>query len=207
MRRVDGHVTFLGRVFYGAGAGELGSIQDPLRTWRKLHLSFAPPHVSDGQALANRAVGYLTLDPGAPVVSDWCRKVLRFVHEQGEIDRDSPYFAWLSNVHPEMDGWPQLARERAYDAISWRENIPVDDVRQLVYRIGKANSLSELGNLYNNDGPVEVTNAVDVMGTVLYPLTPSGSVSTLPVTRRPRGDAKQRPPRPPVTSRRAQFRR
>jgi len=200
IRREDGHVNFLGRVFYDAGAGGNGSIQDPLRTWRKLHLSFAPPTISDGQALANRAVGYLSLDPAVPVVSDWCRAVLRFVRQEGFIDRDSPYFVWLRNQCPELGGWPQLSRERAYEAISWREDIPVCEIKSLVCRIQAATSLAELDSLHdNNHGRVEVVSVVAVDGQLQYPMQTSDSVTTLPVSRRPRGDARQRQRRPPGT--------
>lgn len=97
-------VKFLSRIFVDPW-GSMGSFQDPDRTIKKLHISFAPSEVTDEEAVYNRAEGYLTLDPEAPIVSNWCRKVLQtlgpVVGERAHkvltrCDKDVPYYkvAW-----------------------------------------------------------------------------------------------------------------
>jgi len=109
-------VHFLGRVFYDPFT-TLGSAQDPVRTLKKLHISFADATVPDDVALYNRANGYFTLDPNAPLVSSWCMRVLDIISENNPkitehvakhypaVERDLPYFNRYSET------WPQLARD------------------------------------------------------------------------------------------------
>ncbi len=198
-RRVEGNLTFLGRVFYGAGAGEVGSIQDPMRTWRKLHYSFAPNSVSKGQALANRAVGYLSLDPNAPVVSDWCRKIISLSWVEGKITEvDAPHYAWMASQYFEFGGWPQLTYEKGLEAIAWREDISCDEIRQLVRKINAAERIGQLAELWDNPPTPETANPVVVSGLLRGVAGSNVSINTAVVSRRParhqRARRKEGPP-------------
>jgi len=160
-----GNLTFLGRVFYHADSGQVGSVQDPERTWRKLHLSFAPRELSDMQALANRAEGYLTLDPVAPVTSDWCRTIKRLTGMTGHVTDDGPYHAWLSQQDEQYGGWPQMPRDLAFEAIAWRLNRSPSEIRDLSDSILRAQCLDDLTELWSNP-PHEIPYTVQVNGLV-----------------------------------------
>lgn len=182
-RRNDGHMSFLGRVFYGASGGCIGSVQDPMRTWQKLHISFAPRIYSDRQALANRAAGYRTLDPEAPVLREWCEKVRELTGLEGCVDSDSPYFSQLESKDPEFGGWPQLTYEDGLDAISWRTGYAVDEIAAFAERIRDAESLDGLEHLLNNDPP-QATIPVVMEGRYLTGPESVASQQTDPYTRR-----------------------
>jgi len=114
IRQRGDQVGFLGRYFIDPWETNW-SMQAPLRTWGKLHISFAPAMLSDSQALVNRARGYLDLDPTTPIISDWCHTVLRLNqttansdltdNEQRAGDVDVP---WWTKVGREYNsgGWP-----------------------------------------------------------------------------------------------------
>lgn len=114
-----GPLKFLGRVFRDPMAGDPTSIQDPVRTLRKLHLSFAGKHIEDAQALVNKAGGYLLLDPDAPLVGDWCKRMLLFYSAYTVKPDlvDLPYYA-----RPVVEGrsatWPQLRPDEAEQLVS-----------------------------------------------------------------------------------------
>jgi len=149
----NGACSFYGRVFFNADCGQIGSIQDPERTWRKLHLSTAPADVSDKRALANRTFGYLTLDPAAPVTSDWCRKVRELTGiTGGEVTRYDSYHAWLQ-VSEGHEGWPQMPRDLAFEAIAWRLDRDEAEVRDLADSILNAKKMTDLEELWDNPVP------------------------------------------------------
>lgn len=181
--RTSGSFSFLGRIFYGADVGELGSIQDPLRTWRKLHISFAPAYISDTQALANRAAGYRSLDPEAPVLKEWCEKVLEFTGLYGALDSDAPYYARMAERDPEFGTWPQLTTEAGLEAIAWRIGSTVESVADLCQRIRDARQLSDLEYLWESP-PLEVTITAAVDGAVQEAPKTTKSHTSKPFSRR-----------------------
>ena len=70
-------VTFLARV-YPDPLVTRTSFQDPLRTFRKLHLSLRDPHVPLADAAYDRVEGYLSTDAYSPVVGKYCAAVMRW---------------------------------------------------------------------------------------------------------------------------------
>jgi len=182
--RRDNGITFLGRLFYNSSNGQRGSIQDPLRTWRKLHISFAPAYITDRQALANRAAGYRSLDPEAPVIKEWTAKVQELTGLEGSIDSDSPYFAQIAEKYPEFGGWPQLPYSDALEAIAWRLDVGVDEVADFATRVAMAVDLDGLYHLWDNP-PADPTITVVLDGEVREgPPSRSASILTLPTAPR-----------------------
>jgi len=116
-RTTGDSVSFLGRVYIDPWTTD-SSIQDPVRTLAKLHISFAAPEVPDDVALANRAIGYHTLDPTTPILSAWCERFLdrtsgtsgHLVDELtkygARVSCDTPYYI-RGDVNPEGETWPQ----------------------------------------------------------------------------------------------------
>jgi hypothetical protein len=141
-------VTFLARVFLDPWTtGD--TIQDPLRTAPKLHISFANKSVPVNVAAFNRAVGYLVTDPVTPLISHWCRAVKRCTgdlspdigrHEMDlRADRrlvDDPNDSWPAPEFPTGQMWEAVAAAlsmstdevAAYcsrlDAVTSMENFP-----------------------------------------------------------------------------------
>lgn len=133
-------VNFLGRVFINPWVSE-ASIQDPVRTIKKLHISFAPPDVTDAQALLNRAIGYGQLDPEAPIVGVWCETAKRVVGG-GELDpqvaekcrMDLPYFT----------GWPQATRDQSLPVVADRLELTIANVESIEADIRTAKTVAQL---------------------------------------------------------------
>jgi len=69
-------VTFLARV-YPRPLESTTSFQDPLRTWRKLHITTRDPNVPLADAALDRLDGYLVTDRYSPITSNYCRMVRR----------------------------------------------------------------------------------------------------------------------------------
>nr|UQB76321.1 RNA-dependent RNA polymerase [Flumine nodavirus 7] len=94
-------VTFCGRVYPNL-VNCLTSMQDPLRTIPKLHLT-SNKCVSIEQAAANRAHGYLATDSKTPIIGTWARKVIELsgnLKVKGAT-REEQYK--LSNAHQQLD--------------------------------------------------------------------------------------------------------
>nr|UGO57450.1 MAG: hypothetical protein 2 [Riboviria sp.] len=71
-------LPFLGRYF-----SPLGSICDPWRTLRKLHLTSSD--ASALQAAANKAAGYIVTDGRTPIVGVWARRVLELAAQHSIV--------------------------------------------------------------------------------------------------------------------------
>lgn len=143
-------VGFLGRKFLGLHGGDTRSLQDPLRTYNKLHISFAPKHVPLAQRMADRAFGYAVLDPGHPLLVNWCSAILRVARSidskvVGKISpADCPYYLW-SNYGPHFNTWPQYDDEdEAYDALSAITNVPTDRLKEVAAALDKINTQEDL---------------------------------------------------------------
>jgi hypothetical protein len=196
MRRAGTPLTFLGRLFVDPFAGRLGSVQDPDRTWRKLHLSFAPTGVSDQQALGNRAAGFLALDPCAPITSTWCRLVERCNYDMygnqviGEITADTPYYA---QIYGASETWPQAEYECALEAIEWRTGIPVSELRAYDQALESADDLRAVEGLIHNPENAAPVVAAVVDGDILEP---EDSVSNVAATEPIRPRKQKRPATP-----------
>jgi hypothetical protein len=108
----DQGLTFLARV-YPDPYNTTTTFQDPLRTWRKLHLTQRDPNIPLATAALDRLSGYLVTDGITPITSHYARMVTRYYEglsdtetkEQREkrrtVDREKPY--WLT----EGGSWPQ----------------------------------------------------------------------------------------------------
>ncbi|APG76113.1 RNA-dependent RNA polymerase [Beihai shrimp virus 6] len=138
-------VNFLARRFPDPWSGGLGSVQDPLRCVRKLHITFAPVDVPIGVAAVNRAIGYLGLDPNAPIVSNWCRKVLELSDKKDLEGRER----WIERCRVDLpylnEGWPQIPnREDAVATVADAYGTDGATITSWCDAIDAAKSLDEL---------------------------------------------------------------
>jgi len=105
-------ITFLARVFpdpYFINT----SFQDPMRTWRKLHMS-ARVGVPVESAALDRVSGYLVTDKYSPVTSEYCKMIERCYMPTGEdivrrrqrkdCDREKPYWMVSGGAWPQAEG-------------------------------------------------------------------------------------------------------
>jgi hypothetical protein len=130
---------YLGRVFLDPSS-TTASIQDPVRTLKKLHISFAPKDVPLDIALYNRAYGYGALDPHAPLVSTWCQRVMKDVENRRpqilqdikdwslQTGTDLPYYIAIQ----ELSGtgtWPQPGLDDDLAVQRVAEDLGVDSIQ------------------------------------------------------------------------------
>jgi len=141
-------LTFLGRVFLDPFTTD-STIQDPLRTWRKLHMTARDPCIPLATAAVDRLEGYLVTDPLTPVTSEYAQAVIRLVGDDAE-DRarrqarkshnaEKPY--WLTS-----GTWPQ--REEDHDlmvsVISARTGITEEAIRNMQRHLETLEDLAAL---------------------------------------------------------------
>jgi hypothetical protein len=118
-------LSFLNRHFEDPWGGSLGSVQNPLRALRKIHMSFAPGYITDQQALYDKANGYLALDPDSPLMGAICRAMKRVAESESNDDDlqnrltsyDTPFFIWAQYLAQkddhtgsqdmDLNTWPQ----------------------------------------------------------------------------------------------------
>lgn len=159
-------VPFLGRVFIDPWTTN-GSIQDPVRTARKLHISMTNPTVPDEIALYWRAIGYLALDPNAPLISDWCRLALRDlmasypdIEETGRnLEKackvDLPYYIQSVGFGAT---WPQVSTSDPAAIAAVAESFAVDsgDVSNWIHQIRRSTTLSQVEGICPTEIPYKI---------------------------------------------------
>lgn len=109
---------------------------------KKLHITFADSDVPKEVALFNRAKGYFDLDPNAPIVGDWCRKVLELLKEKSEEAGKAWEKCWKDR--PYYSGWPSASKEDAEPIVAKELGIDVEAVRKICDTIEAVTSLEEL---------------------------------------------------------------
>jgi hypothetical protein len=132
-------LCFLSRVFIDPLSTNT-TMQDPLRTLRKLHLTTRDPTIPLADAACDRVDGYLCTDAITPLISDYCKMVLRLYEPKSsslEIrnkrrsrNREKPY--WLT-----CDGsWPQHPQDipAMKQILINRTGIDEDQVDKLIGR-------------------------------------------------------------------------
>ena len=172
----DEGIVFLARVFPDP-LHTATSFQDPLRTLRKLHITTRNPSVPLADAAYDRCIGYLVTDPYTPLVSDYCKAMVRLYgprvasHARREArqtkDREKPY--WYSD---ESSSWPQAEADRPLmmDCLSARTGIPLEDIHAL------SNQLENLEEPWDSPTYNREAEPYPWKGTVYPDGTPGESV-------------------------------
>lgn len=132
-------LCFLSRVFVDP-LTTTTTIQDPLRTLRKLHLTTRDPTIPLADAACDRVEGYLCTDRLTPLISEYCQMVLRLYKPHASSDavrnqrrsrnKEKPY--WLT-----CDGsWPQHQQDAQLmkQVLCRRTGIDEDKVDALIGR-------------------------------------------------------------------------
>ncbi|APG76299.1 hypothetical protein [Shuangao insect virus 11] len=128
-------VCFLARVFPDPWNTNT-SFQDPLRTWRKLHLTSRDPTIKLESAAVDRLEGYLITDPLTPVTSHYARMILRTFGRGAEsevvrrsrksVDREKPYWLTVGGSWPQNPAdvdlmWRVIAERTGFDDATLRD--------------------------------------------------------------------------------------
>lgn len=107
-------ITFLARVFPDIH-NTTSSFQDPLRTIRKLNMTFRNTTVSLADAAIDRLQGYLITDQHTPVISDYCKAVIKYYEPKASPEHNRAKRVCASMEHPywasENTSWPQAPED------------------------------------------------------------------------------------------------
>jgi len=151
-------VTFLARVFVDPTTTNT-SIQDPLRTWRKLHLTVRDPNIPITTAAMDRLDGYLVTDALTPVTSHYCKMIKR--NYQTTVDEDTNRFTriskdkeksyWLTNG----GAWPQAVADipLMLNCIAARTGFEAETLLQFCAQMEKCHNPWEFQPLNRDEEP------------------------------------------------------
>nr|WPV63034.1 MAG: RNA-dependent RNA polymerase [Wenzhou bat nodavirus 3] len=139
-------VPFLGRVFCDLWTTN-ASVQDPIRTLTKIHLSMTPDAVCSAElAATHKASGYLQIDARTPLIGEYCRAVLRVlgadpVPLDPNLNLDIPWFARQFG-----EGcWQQSDQDRGLmeQVVADSVKLSVAEVREICEALNQAQSFAE----------------------------------------------------------------
>lgn len=160
-------VVFLARVFPDPW-NTTTSFQDPLRTWRKLHLTMRDPTVPLPDAACDRLEGYLTTDRLTPITSEYASAMLRYYlplasTQRGtrkDRNREVPY--WLT----QGGAWPQNPNDRSLilHCMSTRLEMPIEGLRGLQCRLAECLDPWAVPTIDRTELDVPYTNTIDREG-------------------------------------------
>ena len=141
----DQGLVFLARVYPDPWVTTT-SFQDPLRTWRKLHLTTRDPKIPLASAAVDRLEGYLTTDSLTPVTADYCYRVIQLYSAEAEADgkrlerkskdKEKPYWLTVGGAWPQKEEDIPLMEK----CISARLELPIEELRLWRARISEMRS-------------------------------------------------------------------
>jgi hypothetical protein len=182
-------VPFLGRLFVDPWTRP-DSIQDPLRTLAKIHISFAEDTISDGAVAVSRARGYLATDDFTPIIGEYCRAVLRLSTtaecleaeaKWSQLERDRPFFS-----RDDSNSWPQGPEgdERVLQVVADSLRWNASQVLWLCEQLDAARSFSDFPlGVIPNDTENKITAIVNGDEIVYGPLShATGPTISTPLT-------------------------
>jgi hypothetical protein len=193
----NGPVGFLGRVFVNPWVTTT-SIQDPIRTLSKAHLTTTSTCECDlGVAAYQRACGYLVTDSLSPVVSQYFNAVQRAYrcHAIRDFDvfanesKDLPYILRECNEHSEV--WPQSETDMELMVTLVADLLQVTVTRVLAFsaeldEIEEVSQLYEIGTLsgeprkFTPKCEVVVSSEPMIVPVPLAPIVPPVLAPVLP---------------------------
>jgi len=161
-------VTFLGRVYVNPACDT--TMQDPVRTLPKLHLSMAPTGTSIEQAAFNRATGYMVTDAKTPIIGAYCRAVLRILKE---THPDLTYKSGVEDYRTTRGPYPQEDVDSLLSAMCKLLDLSADEVHTIESSLDSAKTLDEIGDVkWGNDHLFKPKIESVVAGEILQPDLP-----------------------------------
>jgi hypothetical protein len=163
----DKGLVFLARVFPDPWK-TLTSFQDPLRTWRKLHLTSRDPTIPLADAAVDRLEGYLVTDALTPITSEYAASLVRLYRPQTTVNRpkrkdrnrEVPYWLTIGGA------WPQDVAdvELMEQCIAARLEKPLECIRSLRIQLSEISDPWAVPVLDHTENPCPYTNTLDSEG-------------------------------------------
>lgn len=160
-------LVFLARVFPDPWR-TLTSFQDPLRTWRKLHITTRDPTVPLADAAVDRLEGYLVTDALTPVTSEYASAVIKAYipevssrrHQRKDRNREVPYWLTIGGA------WPQFREDVGLmeQCIASRLEMPLEKLRDLRSRLSDISDPWAVPTIDRMENPNPYTNTLDREG-------------------------------------------
>lgn len=159
-------VCFLARVFPDPWSTNT-SFQDPLRTWRKLHLTTRDKTVPLEDAASDRLEGYLVTDSLTPVTSQYCEMLLRCFRwvstttrrlRRKDHDQEKPYWLTIGGA------WPQRLEDVPImeHCIASRTGFDVEKIRELATILPTLNDPWSVPTLNRDEEPSPYRDTLDI---------------------------------------------
>jgi len=164
----DKGVTFLARVFPDPWK-TLTSFQDPLRTWRKAHMTGRDPHIPLGSAAIDRLKGYLVTDGLSPVMSQYANAVVAWYENQegaetqdkresrASVHSEKPYWLTTGGSWPQEEKDVELMRECA----AARTGLSVEELRNMERRLAQMESPWDPFTIDRSEEPCPIQGGLD----------------------------------------------
>jgi hypothetical protein len=136
-------VTFLARVYVDPYTTTT-TMQDPLRTLRKLHMTARDPNIPIADAAVDRVTGYLVTDKYTPLISEYCEMIKRiYSHSCSTVEvrearksstKEKPY--WLT----QGGAWPQREEDQLLmvEILANRTQIPIAEIVTMIAMFERA---------------------------------------------------------------------
>jgi len=162
----DTGVTFLARVYVDPWTTST-TMQDPLRTWRKLHLTTRDPNVPLETAALDRLDGYMVTDRFTPITSDYCQMIQRsYIAKVAEdtkrslrLSKDREKTYWLT----QGGAWPQDPNDYdlMFNCISVRTGFDKEVLDEFRLHLQQLNNPWELRSLNRDEEPCPYKDTLD----------------------------------------------
>lgn len=147
---------FLGRIYIDP-YNTITTIQDPVRTLRKIHITGRPKQIPLEVAAYDRLTGYLSSDKLTPIISTYCQMVINYVsntkvfksdkkrERRGDKDSEKSYWTRLG----EGNSWPQYEKDRPlmFNIIASRLGISTEIVEWYDNELSKLKDPKDLKSL------------------------------------------------------------
>jgi hypothetical protein len=162
-------LCFLSRIFVDP-LNTNTTMQDPLRTLRKLHLTTRDPTIPLADAACDRVEGYLCTDRLTPLISEYCQMVLRLYGPQASANdvrdarrsrnKEKPYWMTCDGSWPQHPQDAQLMKQILVN----RTGIDMDKVDHLIGRFAAMNDVWE--QITYDTESSSVSHTIDEEGVV-----------------------------------------
>lgn len=167
-------VPFLGRIFidpWTTGA----NICDVLRRINSLHISVSSPNLPRSLILRRKAESYSITDPNTPIISQWCKMILRITLPHTYTDaelRDTKYdTSWFDQYTDQFDP-PPISCPSALMVVLDNCSIGLDEYNSIVRAFSHVQNVKQFDDLqpFFSRGDPKIEIPAVIGGNVVLPV-------------------------------------